>query len=248
MIAPAPARRAHQRRHGAAPQHVADQVVLADVSGEAGGAGAARQRRQVRAPPHVALADDARRHADAVDRRVELGVRAGREHGLELRARWQRAAGVVERHHEWQLVHELVRPPPAVPRQLRRQLPARVRPHPHVAVDGPDQVALRFAVRARHLADLGVWAEGAREDGRVFIFGVDVGVEVGVLGKELGEDREGGVAPRGHAEGDRQLRFGVRLEERRPQAFVQAWIEAFDRPDYRDMRDRFFILELEVAA
>jgi hypothetical protein len=57
------------------------------------------------------------------------------------------------------------------------------------------------------LADLGIGPQLSY--GWVFIFGVNFGVEVGILAEELPQDWERGVVQRWHAEVYRELGFEV---------------------------------------
>lgn len=81
----------HARRHGRAPQQIADQVVLADIVGEeidarAAVGGCGSQGVEVGAPEHVGFTDDAGGEGGGVNARVEFRVAGRLEHFFEAAA------------------------------------------------------------------------------------------------------------------------------------------------------------------
>lgn len=177
---------------------------------------------QVALAEHVALPQDARRNADRVDGRVELGVRRGHEHLVQPAAPGVGVVGLGEIHDQRELVHELKRLRPSAvgleAAELVHHPPRDALGDPHVRVDDPYYVPSGFAVGAGHVPDLGVGAEvvglpvRAVEEG-VFLLDQDVGVEAGERVHEALQMGVGGVGGRGDAEVDCCLVLGVGLSE-----------------------------------
>ena len=143
-------------------------------------------------------------------------------------------------------MHELVRTRSrAVALEQVDHTPRHATADPDVAVDDPDDVALGLAVRATHVADLGVRAQRAalcrlatvavapdgsvrgipvRGVGRVEegVFGLDehLDIEIGEVGQELLQHGECGIGACCDAEADRELRGWVDLAEGRGEAGV----------------------------
>lgn len=110
--------------------------------------------------------------------------------------------------------------------------------NPDIAIDDPDNIALRFTVSTAHIPDLGIGTEAVGIvvlEERILFLDEDARVDIGEISDEFAERGVGGIIASRDTKTDGEFVVWVVLSEGCSEAVVEVWLEALYGPNGGDV-------------